>query len=248
MDDALAENPTSQLIAASSRSDNPAGARKLVQNGTIFFEVVDASKTRGEIALFVNDLSGYIASEKIHKDDNMQQRFEMVARIPGSNLEKFISRIEAMSTRIDDREFSAQDVTEEYVDLESRLAAKRELETRFREIVRQAATIEDILKIEEQIGVVRGDIESIQGRLKVLSNRVSYATITLTYYQPYSAPAIVVPGLGSKFASAFLGGWDSLVRLTIGLTRIWPYLIILSAATWIWLRRRRREARQLIHS
>ncbi|HZY80270.1 MAG TPA: DUF4349 domain-containing protein [Cyclobacteriaceae bacterium] len=232
-----------EVIAVNEPRQDQPPQRKLIQNGSISFEVADVSKTRHYILLLTNEANGYIASERIHKNDD-RPRYEQVVRIPGNKLDEFNSKLEALATRIDNRNFTADDVTEEYVDLESRLIAKKELETRFREIVKHATKIDDILKVEDEIGIVRSEIETLQGKLKFMSNKVSYSTVTLTYYQPYETPVIEKPGVGSKFASAFLGGWNSIVSLAIGLTAIWPYLLIITLGIWLVIRQRRKRVIQ----
>jgi hypothetical protein len=109
--------------------------------------------------------------------------------------------------------------------------------------VKQAKTIEDILKVETEIGIVRNEIEQIQGRLKYLSNQTSYSTIVLTYYQP-SLP-IELPGAGSKFVESFLDGWDGFISFLIGLTRTWPFLLVIGFIAWLIIRRKRKNGWQL---
>lgn len=230
-----------EVAVMAPRASKSSVERKLIRNGSMSFEVKNVGLASAQIAQFTLDAGGYLASEKQRNVDE-HLRFEQVVRIPGDRLGDFMLQLEAIATRIEGKDFSTQDVTEEFVDLESRLTAKKEVEARYREIVKQAKTVRDILEVEDQIGNARAEIETIQGRLKYLSNKVSYSTVTLTYYEH---DTIVVPGTGSKFAESFVGGWKALVAFLIALTATWPFLIIISVGAWLVMRRRRKEPKPI---
>jgi hypothetical protein len=236
------------VIEASQTSpppDRPVPERMLIRNGSMSFEVKEVTAARRAIVDFTIAADGYIASEKQLSSKEGEHRFELVVRLPGNRVDDFISRIDTMATRVDVRDFSSQDVTEEYVDLESRLRAKRDVEARFREIVKQARTIEEVLEVEQQIGVVHGDIEKIEGRLKYLASKTSFSTVTLNYYEHNT---VVVPGIGSKFAESFFEGWNGLMIFLVALTRTWPLLLLVVVVTWVIVRRKRREPKEIIQT
>lgn len=208
--------------------------RKLVRNGTMAFEVEDITTTRQKVSLLATEFGGYIFSEKRNNT-----RHEQVVRIPGDRFDEFISKVEGFAKTIDDEDFSSEDITEQFVDLETRLVAKKELEARFREIVKQAKTIEEILEVEQQIGYVHSEIEQIEGKLNYMSSKTSYSTITLNYYQP--GVPIELPGTGTKFVMSFLDGWSGLVAFLVGITSVWPFIFVMCGSTWLIVRYKRRE-------
>lgn len=238
----VAEIAEEDIVSQSTVSPKPTVERKLIKNGSMSFEVKDVSAASKEIVTLTQAAGGYIASEKQRNADE-NPRYEQIVRIPGDKLDEFVSKVEALAVTIEDKDFSTQDVTEEFVDLESRLTAKKEVEARYREIVKQAKTVKDILEVEDQIGNVRAEIETIQGRLKYLSNKISYSTVSLTYYEHYS---IAVPGTGSKFAASFVGGWHALIAFLVALTATWPFLIIIGSVTWLVIRLKRKGNKELI--
>ena len=71
----------------------------------------------------------------------------------------------------------SQDVTEEYIDITARLKTKKELEARYLELLKKANKVEEIVSIEKEIGNLRSDIESIEGRLRYINNAVAYSTL-----------------------------------------------------------------------
>ena len=117
-----------------------------------------------------------------------------------------------------------QDVSEEFIDHEARLRTKKEVESRYREILKQAKTVQEILSVETEIGNIRSEIESIEGRLKYLSDQVSMSTLNITYYQKTGTDF----GFASKFVQALKSGWDILLIFIIGIVNLWPFIIIAS--------------------
>lgn len=78
----------------------------------------------------------------------------------------------------------------------------------------------EILEIEKYSGQLRTEIESIEGRLKYLQDRVSVSTLTMTFYE--SIPNETE--FGKKIKNGFRTGWDNLIWFFIGLINIWPFM------------------------
>ena len=144
-------------------------------------------------------------------------------------------KIEALAARVDNRNIETSDVTEEFIDKEARIKTKKELENRYREILKQAKDVSDILSIEAQLNHVRSDIESMEGRLQYLKNQVAFSTLTLSFYEPVGAES----ALGAKTITAFANGWNMLVLFLIGLVNVWPFMLIIAAVLYIAVRRNR---------
>jgi hypothetical protein len=237
MNEAPADKPASP-------ADRPVLERKLIRNGSMSFEVEDVTTTRTKIDELTRLAGGYVSSE-MQNGNEEHPRYHQVIRIPGASVDDFVAKVEALAMKVESKQITVQDVTGEYVDIGSRLSAKQKIEARFLEIVKQAKTIEDILRVEEQIGSVQSEIESMQGRLKFLSNQASYGTLELTYHKHYSVVPPKLPGVGSKFASSFIGGWNGLVTFLIGLTATWPFLLIIGTFALLYWRRIKGREKQV---
>jgi hypothetical protein len=158
--------------------------------------------------------------------------------VPADQFDNLIKRIEPLARKIDNRSINTQDVTEEFIDVEARLTTKKELEGRFREILKQAKTVEEIVSIESQIANVRAEVESMEGRLKYLQNQVSYSTLNVSYYEITGADF----GFASKFMGSIKGGWDNLLLFLIFLVTLWPFVLSLASIVFWWVRRRKQRA------
>lgn len=210
--------------------------RKLIKNGSIEFEVSSVAKTKGKIDVLVKEAGGYISSDN-QNNYSGSPRFEQVVRIPADKLDAFISKIEELARKVDSKSISTQDVTEEFIDVETRLATKKQLEARYRELLKKASSVKDIIEVEAQLNNVRSEIESMEGRLKYLNSQVSYSTLSLNYYQPAAGNY----GFGSRFMNSFGDGWRSLLDFIIALFASWPFIIIIGVAFWLFIRWRRRK-------
>jgi hypothetical protein len=142
------------------------------------------------------------------------------------------TKISESAEKIDRKDIEVLDVTEEYIDVEARIETKKELEKRYKELLAKAKTVEDILKIEKEIGVLRAEIESIEGRLRYLKDRIGFSTLTVEFYQ--TKPSAF--GFSSKFTQALAKGWDLVLLIFVGLTHLWA-LIILALIIVVFIRR-----------
>jgi len=211
--------------------------RKLIKTGSIEFEVGSVNETKGKISILVKDAGGYISSDN-QNNYSGSPRYEQVVRIPSDKLDDFISKVEGLAKRVDNKTISTQDVTEEFIDVETRLATKKELEARYRDLLKQAKSVKDIIEVEAQLNNVRGEIESMEGRLKYLNSQVSYSTLTVTYYQAVSGNY----GFGYRFFNSFGQGWSALLDFIIGIFAAWPFIIIIGVGVWFYIRWRRKRS------
>lgn len=209
--------------------------RKLIKNGEITFSTKDIDGTRKSLAKACKDFNGYISSEEQQKFDE-RINYQEVIRIPAVRFDAFMNVIEELGEHIEYRNLTTQDVTEEFIDTEARLKTKRDLETRYHQLLGKATKVTDMLAIEEQISIVRTEIETMQGRLNFLTNQVGYSTLTVNYHQVVAGDF----GFGSRLASSFVSGWNGLLAFLIAVISAWPFVLILAGAFWLitrWLKR-----------
>jgi hypothetical protein len=153
----------------------------------------------------------------------------MVVRVPTSAFQAFVDGVSEGVPYFDQRDISRRDVAEEFVDLEARLKAKRELEKRYLELLTQARNVKEMLEIERELSNIREEIEAKQGRLNYLQNKVSLSTVNIEFYK-YTAESSVTIGYGQKMRNALKGGWNGVSVFFIGILYLWPlFLIILIA-------------------
>jgi hypothetical protein len=215
--------------------------RKIIKQGEIRFETRNVKETESLISKAVSDLGGYISNDNVYNnEDRITHR--MVIRVPADNFDKLLTNISESAEKLDSKSVDALDVTEEYIDVESRIRTKKELENRYRELLVKANTVQDILSIEKEIGSLRTEIESIEKRLQYLNDHVSFSALTVEYYQMTSSSF----NFSSKFGQALLTGWKWLLAFLIGLIHLWPFILIIGGGIFVCLRlnKKKRKLKQ----
>ena len=183
----------------------------------------------------VNQHQAYISSENAIKN-NYSLYNEIEIRVDAQRFDNLVNDLMKLAIYVDYKKISAEDVTDQFVDMQARLKAKTEVEGRLKAILQKARTIQEILEVEKQIKYVREEIETIEGRLKYLSDRVSYSTIKLHIYQDVDYIAAPEKGFGQKFVKALKAGWDGLQIFILGIFYLWPLWLILGGVLWLILK------------
>ena len=123
---------------------------------------------------------------------------------------------------------NANDITEQYYDVKTRLENERQVEKRYLELLGQARTVKDILDIEEKLGQIRQEIESKEGRLRYLDDRISYSTLDVWIYQKKDRKYEPErrEGFGQRLKKSLHKGWLGFVDFVLFFLRLWPLWII----------------------
>lgn len=134
---------------------------------------------------------GYVVESHVISDDEKQLSGSLTVRIPTKKFTSFLEVAEGTAVEVIERNVNGQDVTEEYVDLESRLHSKRVVEERLLQFMKEANKTEDLLKISSDLAKVQEEIEKIVGKMNYLENQTELSTITIFIYEDN----IVVPDI-----------------------------------------------------
>lgn len=156
--------------------------RKLIKRVQMDVETKDFEELIISINSKVESLSGYMESSEINGntyfDENKSRHGRMVIRIPSSNLNSFITTVKELGN-VTNSSDSAEDITLQYVDVESHKNALIIEQERLLDILRDARKLEDIIKIEERLSKVRYEIGSYESQIRTFDNLVDYSTISL---------------------------------------------------------------------
>ena len=215
--------------------------KKIIKDGSIQLKVTDLERTKFRIDTLVKKFDSYYDNVNFNNSD-YEMSYNLKIRIPSDNFEKFVTGVETGNGEVVSKTVHARDVTEQYIDLETRLENKRNYLKRYNELLKQAKTVKDILEIEEKTRGIEEEIESTEGRLKYLNDQVSYSTLDLTLTKEKSYR--FVPRAHGKFMErlkqSLSGGWFGFVSFVLFLVRIWPFWIILAIAISAWKQLRKR--------
>ena len=227
--------------------DNKAtvGKKKIIKDGNISVKTSDINLSKKGINDLLKKLNAYYESEDLQNNDQTIS-YNLKIRVPAENFEKLISSIENGKDEIKSKSIQARDVTEEFIDVETRLANKREYLKRYKELLSKASTVKDILAIEENIRTLQEEIESKEGRLKYLSDQVSFSTLDINLYK--EKEFIYKPQPQDKFServkTSLSNGWTSVVNFVLWIITVWPYIILTLIGFFVIRRVKKSKSRQ----
>lgn len=204
---------------------SPQIPQKIIKEASIRFETDDLEDTFNRIQTAIAANKASIQNDSEGKDYNNIYR-NLTVRVPSKNFDAFINAISKGVSYFERKDITSQNVTEEYIDLTSRLNTKRKLEARYLEILQKATKISEILEIEKQISAIREEIEAKEGQLKYLENRVSESTVTIEFYKTIAQKEGVKTSYVSKLWTAIQSGFYSLSEFLISIISLWPFIIL----------------------
>lgn len=212
---------------APQKSEDKTIEQKIIKTGNLRFETSDLETTYNQIQTAVKNYKGTIQNDTEGKD--YQSIFKNITvRVPSKNFDLFLKDVSKGVAYFDNKEISSQDVTEEYIDIDARLKAKKVLETRYLELLKKANKVSEMLEIETQLSAIREEIEAKEGQLRYMQNRVSLSTVTIEFYKNVAEESGVTVSYGAKIWNAIKSGFFGISSFLLGLLEIWPFIIILS--------------------
>jgi hypothetical protein len=181
-----AVNLSSKGIPASSETTDTSSVqsseitdKKIIKNGNLTFKVSNADNAAGDIATIAKNNGGEVFSSNFYENTSNVKSGTITIRVPVANFEKTFSEIKKVASLVVRESTSGQDVTEQYVDLQSRLKNKQEEEKAFADILARSGQIDDVLKVTRELARVRGEIEALQGQIKFMNSQTDMSVISV---------------------------------------------------------------------
>lgn len=240
-DSAFKEDKKESDAVNTASLDNGNIERKLIKTGFIEFETEDIKKTREIIENLVTKYQAYISQED-EKNFYSNIRQTISIRIPKENFDNLLNELTIGIKKLDNKNITVEDVTEEFVDSLARLKVKKETEQTYLKILSQAKTVKDILEVQNQIQDLRSDIEAIEGRLRYLQKSVNYSTLNISMYQIISS-SIARPSFFTKALNAVKEGIGLFSDIIIGILYLWIFILIIIIIAVIIIKKRRNKKR-----
>lgn len=212
-------------------ADIPVSTQLLIKTGNIGFETEDVYETRTKVNSLIKQFNAYISSESEDYYGNKINQY-LTVRIPNKYFEPFVDALCDGIEHFDNKNIYVEDVTDEFVDTEARIANKKALEQKYIALLEKATSIEDILEIEKEINYLREDIELAEAHLKNLSSQISYSTLDLYIYERTSEVTHTEEP-ENRFVLGLIGGWEAVVDFFVNLTYSWPAILIMIALFFV---------------
>ncbi|MFG1817311.1 DUF4349 domain-containing protein [Kribbella sp. NPDC049174] len=224
----------------------PTITRAIIKTGSLTVEADDVDAQRQKAITVITGLKGQVASEDTGSDhDGKISRANLVLKVPTASYETAIQRLSELGKRLQIHQESS-DVTEQVVDVESRIASQRASLERMRVLLAKANTIGEIVSVETELTRREADLESLLAKQKNLALQTELATLALTLTAKGEAPVSEDPDRG--FLAGLKGGWDAFTAtfsaLATALGAVLPFLVLLAligVPLWRFRNRLRRQ-------
>ncbi|HLD20869.1 MAG TPA: DUF4349 domain-containing protein [Patescibacteria group bacterium] len=165
--------------------------QKIIKTGSLDLVVDHADESLTTVETLAEGKGGYVQTSTIQEHEDGTLSGYVTIRVPAEQFDTTIEELKGLAIVVERETTSAEDVTEQYIDLAARLKNAQAQETRYVEILDVAKTVEEILQIEAALGNIRGYIESLQGQLNYLDSLTGFSTITISLSEE---PVITVGG------------------------------------------------------
>ncbi|MGE5379016.1 MAG: DUF4349 domain-containing protein [Bacteroidota bacterium] len=246
-----ANAPAPLPTAAAFEIANPSGDltvlersnRMIVKNGDVRLMVKDTDVAIDRATQIVGDAGGYIVSSRVWYQDyygNNLKYATITIGVPVDEFEKVLSKLRGLAIKVTDETAAGDDVTDQYVDLQSQLTNLEATRARIQEFLKDAKTVDEALRINQELSNIEGQIEQIKGQMNYLNDRSAYSTITINLEPefpvltptPTSTPSPTATPIpwnpGQTFGEA--KGTVTTLYQGIGNFLIWLFVVIVPVA------------------
>jgi hypothetical protein len=232
------------MLAGDTTNDKTATEtdQKIIKTGYLDIVIDRVGETMTKLTALTTGKGGYLQNSSVSERKDGTKYGSATIRIPAKEFENTMEEVKKLATSVTTETSSGQDVTEEYTDLEAQLHNAQAQETEYLNILKKATSVDDILNVQSYLGRVREQIETLQGRIKYLSNLTTYSTITVSLSEE---PTIKLPTKEFHPWSAIKEAAQTLVSVAQALviTIIWlmilgggillPAIILLVILIWV---------------
>lgn len=235
----------SEMSAAGAEAPDAQAAteEKIIKTVELTVQTKEYEAYLAALTANVTKLGGYVENSTNYMgsyySSNSNRSSTFIVRIPADRLDEFLVGAEEKG-KITQKTEKQENVTLEYVDLESRINAYKTERTTLTGLLEKAESLEDVLSIQERLSEVNYQIETYTAKMRVLENRIGYSTVTLDINEVERVTE-EKPGIGTRIKNTFLdnledlGEWlsDFVVNFVGGLPIIIPVVAIISVAVLV---------------
>ncbi|MFF9086687.1 DUF4349 domain-containing protein [Streptomyces sp. NPDC014991] len=209
----------------------------IIRTASLTVEVEDVAKALEAARSAAGDAGGYVGTETTSRDRDGHEHTRVVLRVPTERYDEVLTGLQGTG-RVVHRTAKAVDVTDQVVDVDSRVTSQRASVARIRALMDKADKLDDVVTLEGQLSSRQADLEALLARQASLKDRTSLATITLSLSR---TPVREASGDGSPdLADALAGGWHAFVTLlrwiALALGAVLPFAVLAALLALLWLR------------
>ncbi len=221
--------------------------RKIIKTGSLSLHVESVQEALPAITQLVESVGGNVESSNVTRG-NKSYTGNIAVKVPSDQFDASFLALKELSVYVESEYTNASDVTEYYVDLETRLSNKQAEEAQYLEILSRAQTVADTLSVTQYLSNVRYEIESLQAQLKSYDGQIDYSSINIYLTEDESVSAVSETWKPVSTFREALADWvvflqgavDGVIYLLIF---AWPLLIV-AVVVRIWMKGRRKSSKK----
>ena len=184
--------------------------RRIVSTASVQLQVDNVGGSFEEVGRIATTAGGFIASSSFTYEGE-DQLASVTIRVPSEGYQSVLASLRRLGVKVDYESSDAYDVTEDYTDLGARLRTLEATESQLLTLLARAQTISDILTVQDRLNYTRTEIEQVKGRVQLLDDLTSLATITV-HLRPAVAGGGSEPGEGVDLGAEVAEAWDNSIE------------------------------------
>lgn len=215
--------------------------RQISWQAQLAVEVDDVEEAMQSIGNICQEQGGYVVNSSFSRKDDRYSG-EVTVKVLQEKMEEAADQVGKQGVLLN-RTVQGRDVTEEHYDAQARLKVMQAKEERLIALLGQSSSIKDLLEVEKELGLVRTDIETLQGRIRLIENTTAYASIRIILSQTQPAYLKTPSTLSGKAANTLINSINTMMillgRVVIGFIYLLPWLLVVGIIVLV-IRRIRR--------
>lgn len=231
------EQVTRKVSSSDEKIPDVKEQRMIIKTGSLSIEVEKFDESEIKITGIVKGFNGFIANSKSSSNSSGNKSGTITVKVPADKFDALVFEVGKVG-KVMNQNIQANDVTEEYVDLEARLKTQKELEQRLVKLLNEKASkLAEIIEVEEKLASVRQKIESIEGKMKLLKSQSDFSTLSISVYEPSMINTSSGGGFIYELGQAIkkgLSGFTNVLAVTITLLiAVIPIVVFVLIIVWI---------------
>jgi hypothetical protein len=224
----LDESSLAPARAVDGETPPPAVERKIIYTGSVSLVAADLDQAKERIESLLADAGGYVDQFQQYRVNYYQRQGHWVVRVPSERFHDFLDDVNTLGDS-ESQQLQAQEVSEQYYDLEQRLANARRVEQEMLEIMeQQSGKMADVLEATKTLGEVRQQIETLDGSLRRMKHQVAMSTVTIDIREEADYIPPQAATFGGAIGNTFQKSLAALRAFGEGLV-----LVVVAVAPWL---------------
>jgi hypothetical protein len=191
-----------QITPLPNQSEQGDPGRKIVRSGSLAIVSDDPQETVRRVTELAQQLGGYVEKASVSGSERRAQSAEMVLRIPEAKLDPAREQIKKLAKHVNQDAVEATDVTRQFVDMDARLRSLKAQEEQYLVLMKRATAVKDMTEIQEKLGELRTEIDSLQGEFEYLKKQIQLSSLSLR----------IEPAAEAQVAGFYWHPWASIKR------------------------------------